>query len=298
MEPSWLIRVPQVGSMRRCVDVRENEMPLIVCVVVHPSPIMREGLASILTKSPFQPACTASSIADVPSTIAGTSGQVLIPFGVREGSDLVDDMGAAKASFPDAHVVVLGDPGKPDFVMTALASGATSFVDEYVGTATLIKELELLTQGEPVISVSVLKKLLGHSSVPTHEKAKLTPVPHQSEPLNAQREPEPKSQLSGREAAILNGLAQGASNKVIANQLKITEATVKVHVKAILRKIRVKNRTQAAIWAMHRQSLPTHYTRATANWSSSDQTREVASCEPLTAVSRSGPASVERVISR
>jgi two-component system, NarL family, nitrate/nitrite response regulator NarL len=40
---------------------------------------------------------------------------------------------------------------------------------------------------------------------------------------------------------------------VIAHKLRITEATVKVHVKAILRKIRVKNRTQAAIWAMNRQ---------------------------------------------
>jgi two-component system nitrate/nitrite response regulator NarL len=272
MEPRWLIRVPQVGSMGRCVDVRENEMPLIVCVVVHPSPIMREGLASILAKSPFQPACTASSIADVPSTIAGTGDQVLVLFGVREGSDLVDDMGAVKVSFPDAHVVVLGDPGKRDFVMTALASGATSFVDQYVATARLIKELELLAQGEPVISVSVLKRLLGHSS------PKVTPIPHQPKAPDAQREPEPMSQLSGREAAILNGLAQGASNKVIANQLKIAEATVKVHVKAILRKIRVKNRTQAAIWAMHRQSLAMHYARATTNWSSSDQTCEVASC--------------------
>ena len=47
---------------------------------------------------------------------------------------------------------------------------------------------------------------------------------------------------------------QGAPNKVIAYQLRITEATVKVHVKAILRKIRVKNRTQAAIWAMNRKA--------------------------------------------
>jgi DNA-binding CsgD family transcriptional regulator len=59
--------------------------------------------------------------------------------------------------------------------------------------------------------------------------------------------------LSSREAAILDGLVQGAPNKVIAHQLNITEATVKVHVKAILRKIRVRNRTQAAIWAMSRQ---------------------------------------------
>ena len=44
-------------------------------------------------------------------------------------------------------------------------------------------------------------------------------------------------------------LMQGASNKVIARNLVITESTVKVHMKAILRKLRLQNRTQAAIWA-------------------------------------------------
>jgi two-component system, NarL family, nitrate/nitrite response regulator NarL len=56
--------------------------------------------------------------------------------------------------------------------------------------------------------------------------------------------------LSEREAQILGGLVKGQANKVIARTSEIAEATVKVHVKAILRKIRVKNRTQAAIWAM------------------------------------------------
>jgi two-component system nitrate/nitrite response regulator NarL len=50
--------------------------------------------------------------------------------------------------------------------------------------------------------------------------------------------------------SILEGLMLGESNKVIARKLEIAEATVKVHVKAILRKVRVRNRTQAAMWAM------------------------------------------------
>ena len=55
--------------------------------------------------------------------------------------------------------------------------------------------------------------------------------------------------LSRREMLILRMLMQGASNKVIARNLVITESTVKVHMKAILRKLRLQNRTQAAIWA-------------------------------------------------
>jgi two-component system nitrate/nitrite response regulator NarL len=58
-------------------------------------------------------------------------------------------------------------------------------------------------------------------------------------------------QLSPREKLILRCLIEGDSNKCIARKMDITEATVKVHVKAILRKIRVHNRTQAAIWGMN-----------------------------------------------
>lgn len=57
--------------------------------------------------------------------------------------------------------------------------------------------------------------------------------------------------LSAREAEILRCLVRGASNKEIARNLGMAEATVKVHLKAILRKIHVKNRTQAAIWAVN-----------------------------------------------
>jgi two-component system nitrate/nitrite response regulator NarL len=52
-----------------------------------------------------------------------------------------------------------------------------------------------------------------------------------------------------REIIILRCLMDGDSNKVIARKCDIAEATVKVHVKAILRKIKAKNRTQAALWA-------------------------------------------------
>jgi DNA-binding CsgD family transcriptional regulator len=57
-------------------------------------------------------------------------------------------------------------------------------------------------------------------------------------------------QLTGRQQAILRCICRGYSNKTIARTLDIAEATVKIHVKVILRKIGLKNRTQAAIWAI------------------------------------------------
>ena len=66
------------------------QMPSIVSVVVHPSRIFREGLTSILAKSPFEPACSASSIEEVPSTISGAGEQVLVLIGVRDSSNLAE----------------------------------------------------------------------------------------------------------------------------------------------------------------------------------------------------------------
>lgn len=57
--------------------------------------------------------------------------------------------------------------------------------------------------------------------------------------------------LSPREIQILTCLVTGGSNKAIAARIGITEATVKVHIKGLLRKIDVRNRTQAAIWALN-----------------------------------------------
>lgn len=56
--------------------------------------------------------------------------------------------------------------------------------------------------------------------------------------------------LSPREKEVLSRLVEGHSNKMIARHLGMTEATAKVHLKSLLRKIGVENRTQAAIWAL------------------------------------------------
>lgn len=63
--------------------------------------------------------------------------------------------------------------------------------------------------------------------------------------------------LSRRETAVIRKLCEGASNKDIANALNIGESTVKVHLHACYRKIGVRNRTQAAIWAAKHLSGPT-----------------------------------------
>ena len=67
---------------------------------------------------------------------------------------------------------------------------------------------------------------------------------------SASRPREREVVLSQREAQVLRWLVDGASNKVIAREMQITETTVKAHIKGLLRKVRVTNRTQAAVWAL------------------------------------------------
>ena len=94
----------------------------------------------------------------------------------------------------------------------------------------LVRSLLLISSGERVFP---------HDLALGPKSAALSPE-HQSDGVR----------LSPREKEILSHLVAGHSNKLIARHLGITEATVKVHLKSVLRKIRVENRTQAAIWAL------------------------------------------------
>jgi two-component system nitrate/nitrite response regulator NarL len=112
----------------------------------------------------------------------------------------------------------------------------------------LIKSLELVMLGETVVPSAIMHLLLSG----------MIQCPEQPFQNNAVAEPKISNlrecNLSVREAEILGCLMHGSSNKIIARTLDITEATIKVHVKAILRKIGVANRTQAAMWGT--QHLP------------------------------------------
>src|SRR5262245_10102849 len=193
-------------------------MVSVVCIVVHPSRLAREGLKAILANSPFSPVCITSSTDEVPSTIASAGEQVLVLMGVRETANVTKAMSAAKASFPDAPIVVIGDPLNRDLVSTAMAAGATTFIDENVAKPALITELELVAQGEPVISVLLIKRLLGQGPLQASTQA-VGPVTIDQQQLSESEdedEPGQNAQLSGREASILKALVQGKSNKLIA----------------------------------------------------------------------------------
>jgi two-component system nitrate/nitrite response regulator NarL len=129
----------------------------------------------------------------------------------------------------------------------ALRAGATGYFIDGMNCDAFIKSIELIMMGGTVFPPAFLTSALDIEE----RDADDTPTPRDDDPAAAETDDRLAPQLSPREISILQCLIEGDSNKCIARKINIAEATVKVHIKAILRKIRVQNRTQAAIWGLH-----------------------------------------------
>src|SRR5258705_8742157 len=115
-----------------------------------------------------------------------------------------------------------------------------------------VKSMELVTMGETIFPPTFLSFVLKAEG---NHLSEAVPRDENNAAILTTTEDTIAPQLSAREKSILRYVIEGDSNKGIARKIDITEATVKVNVKAILRKIRVQNRTQAAIWGMNNRSL-------------------------------------------
>jgi two-component system nitrate/nitrite response regulator NarL len=157
------------------------------------------------------------------------------------------------AQCPSARVVVLTDHLDPATMMRALHAGVNGLCSTSMDRGTLLKALDLVMLGETFIASALVLTILDEASQ-AHESglnitSALTPTNDTATSAH---------NLSSREVEILKRLMEGESNKVIARKLDIAEATIKVHIKSILRKVQVKNRTQAALWATAHLSAPSN----------------------------------------
>ncbi len=199
--------------------------------------LFQEGLNSILSDTDFRivaSACTADEIALEPS-----ADQRLLLI-----ADAGDDLNGAaheierfKARFPAARVAVLTDADQISNLLSLFRAGANACFARGVTRDILLKSLELVVLGETFLLPGVLPLVQG-----PREGSAAPPVSNRAATLSVQ------------EKCVLRCLAEGHSNKVIANKINIAVATVKVHVNSIFRKIGTSNRTQAAIWA--RNNIP------------------------------------------
>jgi len=167
------------------------------------------------------------------------------------------------ATNPRLRAVILAASHSSNDIIPAFLAGACGFLGQDIPSKHLIKALELVALGQLVMLPHFQQMALAAQSelsvdpTPTIQLfpprlADLRRFAGDSHALPSEQ-PTPGNEvvrsLSRRELVILRTLTEGASNKIIARKLVITESTVKVHMKAILRKLRLQNRTQAAIWA-------------------------------------------------
>ena len=206
-------------------------------VLIDAAGLLRDGLARLLGAAGFAVRHTADSLDMTRDGLAGPAAidLALIDFG-PDPAAVADGLTRARAIFPQAGVVALSETYCPDHLIACLRAGIDGYLLKTVASETLIASLQLVMLGEGVLPAQSVD-LLARS-----------PVKPEARTVDASRL---GARLSQREIEILRCLVQGDSNKLIARRLDIAEATVKVHIKTILRKIDLENRTQAAIWALH-----------------------------------------------
>ena len=206
--------------------------------VVHSNPLFRAGLISLLAEG---------GAYDVSGTDGTTSLKAMIGKDLHPDAVLIElqalnadtatFVAELRASVPSCRVVLLAISSDAAQFAALYSAGADGVILQSVGGETLRGSLKLILLGEKLFP-SPLPSAFSNGN---HAQIRVGAV-----------NGSPMPDLSEREREILSYLVEGYSNKRIANQLSIAEATVKVHLKSILRKTRVVNRTQAAIWALQR----------------------------------------------
>jgi len=174
---------------------------------------------------------------------------------VHAGDDIDVALGQIELlrdNHPGGRIAIVADHYRLDDVVSAFRAGVNGYFVDIMTCDLFIKSVELVAMGETIFPPAFLTFALAPERLPVAEAARRN---ESALAILSRTKDTIAPQLSPREQSILQCLTEGHSNKCIARMIDIAEATVKVHVKAILRKIRVQNRTQAAIWGMNNGSL-------------------------------------------
>jgi two-component system, NarL family, response regulator LiaR len=135
------------------------------------------------------------------------------------------------AEQPGARILVLTSFAADDKVFPAIKAGALGYILKDSGPAELVQAIHQVYQGQPSLEPAIALKVLYEVSHPSQQPP--TPDP-----------------LTERELQVLRLIAQGKSNREIADQLVVTELTVRTHVSNVLGKLHLASRTQAALYAL------------------------------------------------
>ena len=216
--------------------------PPVTVLPICSNSLLRLGLHQLLSDTQFvvrqDPIDNPSELPDFPDNAP----VLFMVDGNSQPDGAADLVRHLKTHCPAARVVVLADQFDTSHVAAAWNAGADGFCLSSVTHDVLVRTLELVMLGEAFLPSTLALSILD-------DVASWTVRQHAGGSWGISESDLKSKKLSTREAEILVCLKEGASNKIIARMLNLSDATVKVHVKTILRKIGVSNRTQAALWA-------------------------------------------------
>jgi two-component system nitrate/nitrite response regulator NarL len=225
-------------------------------VIVARRALLREGVAALLKHSPYKIIATAqrpSELKDLPHSTSGSRFLIIVGMDNSNGGvpEVADNVRSLRALFPSSTIVVIAENHSPAIVQQIMMAGPNGYVANLSSRDVLLRLLEVALLDQEVMVLA--RPNASRNPVDDSDAVKRSDSGNQTGDLQRLTVPQFSGrdpQLSQRERQILIRLAEGDSNKQIARLCNITESTVKVHLKAILRKITVHNRTQAAIWAI------------------------------------------------
>ena len=197
--------------------------------------LFREGLVGLLKRRNIEIIATGDGRAGVRRAAEFDPDIILLDLRMPDvnGLEILEQFIAQKTRAP---VVMLTTSSEQTDLAEALRKGAKGYLLKDMEPDQLVAAMRDIAAGKTVIApdlTPVLAELVKHGD------------PDARQPV-----PTPFSDLTPREMEILRHLSEGQSNKVIARNLDISDGTVKLHVKAILRKLKVHSRVEAAVMAV------------------------------------------------
>lgn len=239
----------------------------IPVVLIDKSALFRAGLRHILSGSRFRVVAECNKLSEWPANTLDDRPAVALVGLDHDIGSILPWIRSLKETNRTLRIIVLGERMDPGQGMAVIESGADGYLlRNETGADAVLKSLELVLVEGVVVPHGFAKLPIGaaqlHVVAPAPERPGGAAVQDCQPNVRTVEDQEPVAamdaaggcglaRLSERERLILLHLTQGASNKHIARDLHIAEATVKAHVKSLLRKIRVSNRTQAAMWAIN-----------------------------------------------
>jgi two-component system, NarL family, nitrate/nitrite response regulator NarL len=236
-------------------DIACTEQPLprarvpfnpVTTYLVCRNALLRIGIGHVLSGSRFALAgASLNDLSDLPA-VAGPEPALVLLCESLDPDTCVASLETLANACPSLRTVIMADNLTVHDVGRLCQAGLGGICPTAMSQSAFLKALEFVMLGETFLPACLSFELL---------EQRAGQHPWAGVPAQAGAAAMGTGTLSPRETQILRCLTQGASNKLIARELGVSEATVKVHLKAILRKVKADNRTQAALWALEHMAF-------------------------------------------